>query len=1786
MYKRSILYLFCFLILISGCKEGMNGVSITKFYPSDEVPQRTNFTITFSTPVVSPDSVNKWYENANIILTPPVKGKYKWISNHEVRFYPEDPLLPSTEYTAEVSPRIIKFKDFYLKGKRKFTFHTPIIRVEDVRIHYLSDEQKPDKIRITLSIKFNYEVDPIKLKKRMKLRIERGAGIKYKFEQTGSSNLIVAVSEPLKLTKKDRGISVFIDKGLRPVGGTLSLKGNYTELIPLPKKRRLVVESAYPEKKGKVTWVTLRFSTPVSIKELKNYLEISPEVECQLERSGSYVSIKGDFKPGKSYDILIRQGLKAMNGTTLERDFPKHLSMGDIEPYFNFVTKGVYLPKKGRLKVGIESVNMRELELSIEKVYVNNIVYFLNTNSMTSNYVNTYQMRFLGKHIETKKFQPGGERNEKVINTIDMSDYISTDRKGIYIAQLWKPEQHWRRSVKWIIITDLGIMAKRTGDELRVYVNSLEDLNPVGDAGVQLISGNNQILLLGKTNSNGIVVFNNYGEAIKGFSPFVIVVRKGDDFSFLEFNTGRLNLGDFDIGGRPPVGKGYEAFLYTDRGVYRPGDTIHIVSTMRDGQQQIPPNFPIKLLILDPRWQEFQSFKGRTGESGADEFCLGIPTYAKTGNYTAKLLIADDKEIGRVTFKVEEFLPARMKVSLDLDREEYPSGKVVKISVKSMMLFGPPASGRKVEVKGWLEPVNFTHKDYKGFKFSDSEKKMGRIDINMGEDKLNSNGEKTFYYHIPKRLNPPSYIRGTIQVTVFETGGRPFTVRKCFNVHPYPFYIGMKREKEGYPNKGEEVRIDFVAITPDGGKIASRVLELYVYKVNWNTVLERDYRGYHHYRSERKLELVKKEIVRYNGDVSSLVFTPTNYGQYLIKLKDPESNVSSTIGFYVSGWGYAPWAMGKPDRMEIKLDKDSYRVGEEVKVQIQAPFPGRLFLSIERDGVFEERIVMMNENTATISLPVNDNYKPNVYIVGTLIRSNKGIEPHAPLRAFGVTPLSVQSEENRLSIQIDSPERIKPNTEIKIKATIKNGTGNTFLTIAAVDEGICQITDFKTPSPFDFFFGKRRLLVETYDIYSFILPELEKTVKKSSPGGGFAEEEAARYLMPVTVRRVKPVVLWSGILRVKKGVASVKFKVPQFQGTLRIMAVAYDRDRFGSTEKKVIISDPIVITPTFPRFLSGRDSFEIPVSVYNGVGKSGKITLKISSEGPVKITSRDKFTANFESEEEKFFSFLCKASNTMGKVHFHLESQGMREKTFSDVDIPLRPASPLIYEIGSGALRPDREEKIKLSDDWVLGTTKFELIVSPFPVVKIGEGIKFLLRYPHGCIEQTTSSVFPLIYFSDIVRHIDPELFKDRSVDYYVSEGIWKLKRMQQRSGGFSYWPGGSTESEWGTIYATHFLVEAKKAGYEVSDYVLERAGKRLRKLLREREERERWKRRWQTERKAYASYVLALMGKPDRSNMNYLKGLDLNKFSDYAQFLVAGAFALSGDIEVAKKLIPIDISPSSSSRETGGNFNSGTKANAIMLEIISEIDPAHPSVPVLAKEIMEKLSANRYYTTQETALGFMALGKALRKIGEPSYKGTVGIGGKIISSFGTKDFYLKREKIDGKEVEIKIEGQGPSYYYWRMGGIKRDENVEEYDNGLIVRREYLNRNGIPVNHSRIKQGDLIVARVTMKALTDNLYNVIITDMLPAGMEIENPRLQSYEALPWIKSKSLNPDYMDIRDDRINIYLNLHKGRKYTFYYLLRAVTKGSFVLPPIKGEAMYDPFKSSVANSGRIKIE
>ena len=1772
-------------------------IQVNNFLPQGVVPQDASFTITFSAPVVDQTLIGQDLADLPLRLNPKIPGKVRWIETNRLKFFTEKTLPPSTSFQAEVLPTILDNKLFNLIGNRVFTFQTEQIKVESADLQFAYQSKKGVRAKLVGKVKFNYPVSTGSFLQATTIKRNQEK-IDYSLvhsTNTNNDNNQVFDFETIELERgdTDQPIVLKIAKGLKPVDGHQGLVTEYTIGLALRQLGQLVVESAFPSQGNMGQYLQVEFNTDVTAESLKSFIQISsaedqPIPNQKLRISPKYrrtIQIQCDqFKPGNSYQLKILRGLIANDESKLKKTFQKTIKFANLNPSLRFLGDGMYLSRTGNMNVGLATINVNKVQLEIYKVFRNNINHLARSNWsqwMTSS---------LGQLLSSQELPINSVKNDQVVTPISLADYIDAERKGIFLVKARKSDQRWLDATRWVVITDLGIIAKSSTEELRVWVNSLETLEPQANVTVKLVSKNNQTLLTGKTNSKGYTSFTDLEQKTKDFYPFVLIAQKGDlnngqDFSFLQLDKTRVSLTDFKVRGDPYTTDAYDAFLYFDRGIYRPGENANLVVLVRDEKNLPPAPFPVLLQILGPDQRIFRELRAELNTKGNAEFEITFPKYAKTGGYTARLMIAT-KEVGRQIFRLEEFMPDRIKVEVSTPRSSYQLGQELIVELKGINLFGPPAAGMRTSTVCDLESSRFRPNDYASFSFYDQDRLFKRQQINLGESVLDANGKGQFALSLPQSVPSPSALKGIITGTVSEPGGRAVSAYKRIDIHPYSHYIGLKTDFEGYVQIGQPADILMVSVNQAGEAVTKRKLEIQVFKLQWNSILKQDKKGRYRYQSEKQPNLLRTDTLTSTQLVNRYTFIPDEYGEYQVTVREIESGSRSSVTFYTSGWGYSPWAMKNPDRLDLVLDKESYASGEMAQLQVKAPFAGKLLITLEQDKILEWQTLTMKENSVTVDIPVNSIFSPNAYVSAILVRSLKSLEQHAPARAFGVIPIRINTEAKQLKVSLTAPTEIQPNQSLVVEVQINQVMAQPSqcqLTVAAVDEGILQLTNFQTPDPHRYFFRQRGLGVTSHDLYAGILPEVESAKGTISTGGDGIEGQRKKRLSTISVQRVKPISLWSGLITPNtNGGGSVTFKIPQFNGKLRLMAVAMQGEQFGSSSTFVTVRDPIVLTPTYPRFLAGGDIAKIPVRVFNGTGLETEITVHLSGNNLVAILDERKKTLIIANNQEKQVEFSVQTEKAVGTVAFKLTAEGNNEKTEITTELPLRPSAPLVTRTGMAEVVANQPTIIKLPDDLLTDTSLFTLKLSPNPMLRMLGSLSYLLSYPHGCVEQTTSRLFPMLYFSDLAKMLlignDQQGHKNEKRDDFLTQGIAKLESMMMSNGYFSYWPGGPYSNHWSSIYASHFLVEARKAGYQVSDRVYDSMLTGLRRETRQDSNHDA-----NLERIAYACYVLAIAGQPELSTMNYLKSRNLTGAPLYQ---LAGALGQVGQSTRALAILPDQAPTLKGQRETGGNFKSPIRSQAIMLDILLELSPTHTSVPTLVDNLMKKLSENnRWGTTQENAFAFLALGKFSNQQAGLAYKGTVQVDNQDYATFSNQDRFFSEKDWSGVELEIKIEGEGKSYLSWTAEGVPINNKIDHFDKELEVRRRFLTESGTPFSDNRFPHGSLVVAEIMVKALNQDLDNVVVTDALPAGFEIENPRLESRAGISWLQDQNFKPSYIDIRDDRLIFFGRFEKKKETKFFYALRAITKGKFVLPPIAAEAMYDPFSASVSSSGSIEV-
>ncbi|MFH1790732.1 MAG: MG2 domain-containing protein, partial [Candidatus Omnitrophota bacterium] len=675
---------------------------------------------------------------------------------------------------------------------------------------------------------------------------------------------------------------------------------------------------------------------------------------------------------------------------------------------------------------------------------------------------------------------------------------------------------YWSGDSKLLLTSDIGMVVKKSEHDLLVWLNSLSSNTAVAGATVKVFSKANQQLMEGTSDSSGFVHFEDVNWS-GDRKPFVITASKDGDQSFIELDKCTLTETDLKTEGRPYISSGYEGFLYTDRGVFRPGETVHMRAILRGRDQDTPESFPVVFEVNRPDGRQFAGINGLLSGFGTVDIDIDIPNYALTGGYTANLMLPGSKEIiGSAGFSVEEFMPDRLKVLVTMPDGRLVPGKAIPIDVKAEQFFGAPADGRNIEVVYDLRQQEFKPDGYKDYTFTDNTRDFLFQAVSLGEKTSGTDGAAGFELKLPENLSPPSALRCEISAVVKEIGGRAVTARTERMVDAYPYYIGIRQARAGYAVPGRGVKFEYAVFSPDGEKIDAPELEVTISKVIWNNTLKKDDKGEYRYVSDSREEVIHTDTLTQGG--SSYSYTPKSWGDYVIRVKGKNAaSHAASLAFYCSDSGYMPWAMERPDRIELKLDKASYAAGDTAKLTIKSPFKGKALVTISKDKVLSSRIVDLANPTQEVLLTIEDGWRPNAYCAVTIIRPVDPNEDWVAYRAYGIIPVIIDNSAHKLSVDVSSPVSSAPKDTVQVDIEVTDAGGNprqAELSLALVDEGVLSLTNFKTPDPFEFFYGKRGNSIVTSDIYSLLIPEFgnKQAGADSSPSGDQAPYDPKKRL--------------------------------------------------------------------------------------------------------------------------------------------------------------------------------------------------------------------------------------------------------------------------------------------------------------------------------------------------------------------------------------------------------------------------------------------------------------------------------------------------------------------------------------------------------------------------------------------------------------------------------------------------------------------------------------------------
>jgi alpha-2-macroglobulin len=1805
------LFLFTILIVANSCQY-FNSVKLKAKNFGAVVNLTENLVFSLNENLSEADDFGHWFTADFIDISPNVAGKFKWKDEKTLIFSPSERFAPATTYKIALNPTAKK----YLKTEKNIdpepiVFNTPAPKVEKTTLFWTKSLGQPDQLMA--KINFNYAPNTTDYTKYISLTSDKKA-IDFEPQKSLENNaLLLKIKSDVK---ENEPFEIQLNKSINIANH--NLEADHLASLNVPDKALEIIEvsSDFDEGVG-----SIKVITNAEIKAESIYANVAVESSETLANGKPKILpfkydmmdngflIRANFESSYVYTLKIKKALESKLATKLEKDYTQEVVFGERPSEINFTNKkGIYLSANGFKNIAVQITSTPKVEVKIAQLFENNVLTYIK-NSRNRNYNYDYEEEDGGESTASAGFNYDQDRNEDYSNLLlnrkfdtrglpknggsailNINQLEQNKKKGVFLVSVVSEENYWVKDTRLVSISDIGLITKVSSNSLLIFANSIHTSEPIAEVDISLVSTNNQLIITKKTDKDGVVVFDNLKETLGNYKIGMVSAKTNDDFNFMVLDGSEVETSRFEIEGKHQSNTGFDAFIYGDRNIYRPGETLNFVAVLRDEQWKANKDIPLKARLLMPNGKEYFSGQKSTNEQGAVEFNIPTQKSSVTGLYTFEILNGNDVLLQSKSVNLEEFMPDRVKVDVKLNKEYYSNNEPINISAQVNHMFGPPAIGLNYEMEMRLDKAEFKAKKYPGYNFEIDKAAIFVAEVHEGKTDAIGIAKQTMKSHL--EFKDMGMLEAKLFVTVFDESARPVNRLRKFNIYTQSTFFGIKTT-DSYVGTNTPVKFDLIALDKDQQPVsASPMVE--IVQNEYQTILEKNDGGFRYVSKKTAKSIIKRKTDFANGK-AQFSFTPLVSGDYEVRVCAEGGATFTSQNFYAYTYGNTQstaFEVNNEGNVEISFDKEKYTVGETVTALFKTPFAGKMLVTVEKNKVFEYHYINTDQKSAELKFKLTTEQLPNFYVSATLFRPmNKNYE--MPLTvAHGYSYADVEDKKLTIPVSIVAVQKSRANTHQKV--TVKTATPNAYVSIAVVDEGILQLKNFRTPEINQYFYQKHALDVKSFDIYPFLFPEIEMSNLEYTGGDGYNLEKRVN---PLSNGRVELVSKWSGLIKTNGvGEANFEFDIPQFTGDLRIMAVAFKDNTFGSAEANMLVADPVVINTSIPRFLSPGDQWTMPVTIQNTTGTSMKATVITTTNGGIKAIGPSKtneimLPANMEVRT----SFTMQAPTNAADAEV-IVTVAASENFVYKTKISVRQPLSLIKTFTTGTIDIEKTETINLSKDFQENTASHQMILSRSPLVKMSSHIANLLGYPHGCVEQTVSKAFPQLYFADFAKEINYNLVSnskksDFNPNRNVQLAIDGLESFATPEGGLSYWQGMPNANGWATAYGAHFLVESKKAGYDVKNRFLK---KTLAYLIsssntdKPEQNINYYNANGQVRVRSIAKpdliynlYVLALADAPQKSLMNYYKN-NLKKLTVTEQYLLAATFKIIGDNAASQAIMPKSFNEE---KQVGNNFSdfySPIRNLALSLNALLESDPQNLQIPLMVRQLSSTIEKTKTLNTQEQSYAFLALGKYAKTLPESKMTASVSSNGKALANYAGK---LQNYGSGlAQSVNISTKGKGELYYFIGSEGLSKSGKVVEEDKNLIVRRQYYTRDGKPIINNIFSQNQLIVVKVTLKSVLElPIKNVVITDILPAGLEIENPRISGERGMAWIKNQS-TPNHFDIRDDRINLFTDAGPNQEY--YYLARAVSKGKFTLGPISADAMYSAEARSYNGAGVVTVQ
>lgn len=1535
--------------------------------------------------------------------------------------------------------------------------------------------------------------------------------------------------------------------------------------------------------------IEIEFNDDVLEENLDGYIKISPEADYKVLNDKNRIVINGNFKIGDTYKIEILKGLKSRDGKVLKENIIKEAVFREIEPKIVFSNEGIILPVSDNKKIAFKSVNVKKINLKIKKIYENNTTQFLQNfvfkgNGNIFDYNVEGEFYKVGDTVFEKDYEINSEKNIWKQTEIELGNLV--DHKGIFIVEIsfdengidyvfpdgtesWQKYELLRNNGKIgkaILLSSMGIAAQKENDKTVVTVMDIIKNEPVKDVKVKLVTNNNQTAEEGTTDSRGEFVFN------KCENIMYVLAERGEEKSILKFSDAELFYDGFAVDG-VYADKGIKTFIYTDRGIYRPGDTVYISFIARNDKESFPENHPIKINVYSPRGKKFIENKIiNNGKNGFYTYSFKTNQNSETGIWRVEAEIGSEKFVKDIS--VETIVPYKIKVKTKVpEKINLNENESFAVDIKSDYLFGAPADNLEFNVEFDVREKEINFKKYKNYVFKNPTTYNYHY-RDYKEGTLNEKGEGKAEFNISKIAPQNINLTGIITAKVIETGGRPVIKKDLVSLNKFDTYVGIKIPEVRYIKSGDRLNLEVIAVSEDENLISGRKLVYRVYKNEYSWWW--DYDSYNSFARSIKTDrntvlLYEKEFI--SGEKPYIIdYAPDGSGEIFVEVEDLETKQSTGINLYASTWQDSS-INSKIDKLKIETDKKSYRAEDTAKITFEGTKGAKALVTVEKSGEIIERKWIPAENLKNIyEIKVTENMFPNCYINIGLFQDYNTLDNDRPLRLYGAVPVIVEDDSTKLNIKIDAPKEIKPNEKFVVK--IKNTEEKKMnYTVAVVDVGLLDITGFDTPDPWNYFYQKEAMQVRFYDNYSEIMGRITGEVHQilKTGGDGFVNEMAVmkslgrmKELGLEEAQRFKPVAMFKGVLETdEKGEGTAEFTMPNYMGAVKVMAVGADGEKYGSSDTEILVKAPVVMENSFLRTLKVGDEIEIPVKVFALEDNIGEIKIDFDFMGrkQEKIISLDK-----KGNETVFFREKIGNETGVKKIKISISS---KEYSYEEeIETDVNSNNPYLYFNKKEIVDSGKEFSVKQPEDYIKGSVKGNISVSVYPIISADKRLAELIRYPYGCGEQTVSAVFPQIYIEMLTHN---NKFSSKEITGNVNSAIAKLSENQLYDGSFPYWQGGDTDI-WVTDYTGHFLTEAKERGYYVPEDMYKRVLSFMKKMVRDSEAN--------LSEKVYGLYILALGENPEVSQMNLIYENYFEKLNLTSKWYLAAAYKLIGEDKLAEEIagkLSLEV-PEPDEEYLRYSYGSPLREQAVILNcyytIFGKADEK------LYKKIVKKIESNEWLSTQSMGYSLMTLAKMKNSESEKEAEGIIITDDKQISFKTEKGVYSSEIPAEIKTVKVKTKENENLFvnYYWE--GIPVNYEGENVSENLKLERNYYDIHGNIIDPESILSGDTFWLEVKLSAEDDVkgyifVNDVAVTQILPTGWEMENIRAVGGEYPEWVQDRMNGTyvEYEDIRDDRVMWFCdfdNYNKKAK-SFFVKINGVTKGSFDFPGTKAEAMYN---------------